>query len=241
MPAKVKVARRRRPLPVDPTLPARAAPKRQPDQSKLSSAAKSPPLICQQRQIFGVQVQAPIGAVRHLTQRKKFMRSTLLTASVCAAFLMSGAPLAHAASATLKNPEGAEVGTVTLTEVPSGVLLDVSLHDLPAGVHAFHIHQTGSCSPDFGASGGHFAGGDKQHGLKVDGGPHAGDMPNIHVPESGALEIEVLNTAITFHDGAGALFDDDGSAIVIHDHADDYQSQPTGDAGGRIACGVITE
>jgi superoxide dismutase, Cu-Zn family len=169
------------------------------------------------------------------------MRSPLLTASACAASLLLGAPVAYAAAATLKNAEGTEVGTVTLTEMPSGVLLDVRLSGVPAGVHGFHIHQTGACAPDFGAAGGHFAGGDKQHGLKTEGGPHAGDMPNIHVPDSGALEIEIFNTAITFHDGDGALFDDDGSAIMIHDGADDYESQPAGDAGSRIACGVIAE
>jgi superoxide dismutase, Cu-Zn family len=169
------------------------------------------------------------------------MRKTILTASVCAVFLSFGVPLANAASATLNNADGTKVGSVTLTETPNGVLLDVSLNGLAAGVHGFHIHQTGSCSPDFGAAGGHFAGGDKQHGLKVDGGPHAGDMPNIHVPESGALDIEIFNTAISFHNGDGALFDNDGSAIVIHDGADDYESQPSGDAGSRIACGVIAE
>ena len=169
------------------------------------------------------------------------MPSNRFIASACAAAIAFSTSVAYAATATLKNVERSEVGSVTLTELPSGVLLEVNLSGLPAGVHGFHIHQTGACAPDFGAAGGHFAGGDKQHGLKVEGGPHAGDMPNIHVPESGMLSIEVFNTAISFHDGDGALFDDDGSAIVIHDGADDYESQPSGDAGSRIACGVISE
>lgn len=169
------------------------------------------------------------------------MMKKRLTALACAAALSLVGSAAHAATAALKNADGGEVGLVTLTELPTGVLLEVNLTGLPAGAHGFHIHQTGSCSPDFGAAGGHFAGGDNQHGLKVQGGPHAGDMPNIHVPESGTLSIEILNTAISLHDGAGALFDDDGSAIVIHAGSDDYESQPAGDAGSRLACGVITE
>lgn len=169
------------------------------------------------------------------------MLNKRMAAYACATALSIVSSTAYAATAALKTAEGADVGSVTLTELPSGVLLEVDLTGLPAGAHGFHIHQTGSCSPDFGAAGGHFAGGDKQHGLKVEGGPHAGDMPNIHVPESGALSVEVVNTAISFHDGDGALFDDDGSAIVIHKGADDYESQPSGDAGSRLACGVITE
>lgn len=160
---------------------------------------------------------------------------------VCVAALSVAASAAHSAEATLKNADDVDVGSVTLTEMPTGVLLQVDLNGVPAGIHGFHIHEIGACSPDFAAAGGHFAGGDKRHGLKVAGGPHAGDLPNIHVPESGALTIEVFNTAISLHDGAGALFDEDGSAIVIHDGADDYESQPSGDAGSRIACGVISE
>jgi Cu-Zn family superoxide dismutase len=169
------------------------------------------------------------------------MLNKRVVAYACAVSLSILSSAAWAATAVLKTAEGDDVGSVTLTEMPTGVLLEVNLSGLPAGVHGFHIHQTGSCSPEFGAAGGHFAGGDRQHGLKVEGGLHAGDMPNIHVPQSGALSIELFNTAISFHNGDGALFDDDGSAIVIHDGADDYESQPSGDAGSRLACGAITE
>jgi len=172
---------------------------------------------------------------------RKNMKNKLVTLCGCAASLFIFASAAQAATAMLKTADGSDVGSVTLTEMPSGVLLQVNLSGLPAGLHGFHIHEKGSCSPDFGAAGGHFAGGDTKHGLKVEGGPHAGDMPNIHVPDSGALSIEIFNTAISFQDGVGALFDEDGSAIVIHSGADDYESQPSGDAGSRLACGVITE
>jgi superoxide dismutase, Cu-Zn family len=107
---------------------------------------------------------------------------------------------------------------------------------LPAGDHAFHIHAVGKCvAPDFKSAGGHYNPEEDQHGIMNEAGPHAGDMPNIHVPESGQLHIEVLNQMVSL-DG---LFDEDGSAIVIHEGPDDYTSDPAGDAGSRISCGVI--
>ncbi|MEZ5829319.1 MAG: superoxide dismutase family protein, partial [Hyphomicrobiales bacterium] len=143
------------------------------------------------------------------------------------------------ATAVLKDPDGNQVGTVTLFEAPSGVLLDVDLTAVPSGDHAFHIHETGKCeAPDFKSAGGHFNPEEDKHGLLNKAGPHAGDMPNIHVPETGKLMIEILNQRIDLNDG---LLDDDGSAIVIHEGPDDYVTDPAGDAGPRIACGVITK
>ncbi|OXT02526.1 hypothetical protein B7H23_06430 [Notoacmeibacter marinus] len=143
------------------------------------------------------------------------------------------------ATAALKGADGADHGSVMLKQTPNGVLLTLDLKDVPAGVHGFHIHETGKCAPDFKAAGGHFAEG-KDHGFLAEGGPHPGDMPNIHVDDSGALKQEVLNTRISLNEGEdGYLMDEDGSAILIHSGADDYQSQPSGDAGDRIACGVI--
>lgn len=144
------------------------------------------------------------------------------------------------ASATLKGPEGADLGTVTLTQTPSGVLVRAELRGLPEGAHGFHVHETGSCeAPGFDSAGGHFAGGGGSHGFMVEGGPHAGDMPNITVAGEN-LTVEVFNPRVTLQEGGeGYLLDDDGSAIVIHAGADDNASQPSGDAGARIACGVI--
>jgi superoxide dismutase, Cu-Zn family len=164
---------------------------------------------------------------------------TFWRASAVAAGLAIATPAfaADQATAVLKDPDGKEVGKVTLTAVPTGVLLDANLTALPPGDHAFHIHETGKCeAPDFKSAGGHFNPEEDEHGLMNKAGPHAGDMPNIHVPESGQLHIEVLNQMV--HMGRG-LFDEDGSAIVIHEGADDYKSDPAGDAGARIACGVI--
>ena len=144
------------------------------------------------------------------------------------------------ATATLAGPDGGDRGAVELQATPSGVLIHAVLRNLPPGVHGFHIHETGSCRPDFSAAGGHFAPDGNKHGSLTDGGPHAGDMPNIHVPESGELTFEALNARVSLErDAKAALLGEDGTAIVIHKGPDDYSSQPSGAAGDRIACGVI--
>ena len=145
------------------------------------------------------------------------------------------------ASATILGLDGAAHGTVSLRQTPHGVLLMAELTGVPPGVHGLHIHETGACdaSEGFMSAGDHFAGANDSHGYLVAGGPHAGDMPNIHVPDGGALTVEVFNPRISLVDGAGFLLDADGSALMIHAGADDYESQPSGDAGDMIACGVI--
>jgi len=162
-----------------------------------------------------------------------------LATALTAALALSAPALADQAKAVLLDPDGKEVGTVTLIAVPTGVLLDADLTALPPGDHAFHIHGVGKCeAPDFKSAGGHFNPEEDEHGLMNEAGPHAGDMPNIHVPETGKLRIEVLNQMVNLRQG---LLEGDGSAIVIHQGPDDYTSDPAGDAGPRIACGVITE
>ncbi len=163
----------------------------------------------------------------------------LFFASALTAILILAGPVlaAEKATAVLKNPDGKEVGTVTLTAVPTGVLLDTELTALPAGTHAFHIHGTGKCEPpSFKSAGGHFNPEEDEHGLMNVAGPHAGDMPNIHVPENGKLHVEILNQMVSLP----GLLEGEGTAIVIHEKGDDYVSNPAGDAGPRIACGVIS-
>lgn len=144
----------------------------------------------------------------------------------------------EAAKATLRDAGGKPVGEVTLRDTPHGVLLHAKLTGLPPGAHGFHIHAVGKCEPPFASAGGHHNPDGRKHGLGVAAGPHPGDMPNIHVPETGALEIEVLNTRVRLD---ARLLDGDGAAIVIHAGADDYTSDPAGNAGNRIACGVIAK
>ena len=147
---------------------------------------------------------------------------------------------AQTAKAALQTAEGKDAGSVTLTQTPSGVLLALTVKGLPAGEHAFHVHAVGKCEPPFTSAGGHFNPGNKKHGMMAPDGAHAGDMPNLHIPASGELAVEVLNSAITLEkDKQNSVFDADGSAVVIHAGKDDYKTDPTGDAGGRIACGVV--
>jgi Cu-Zn family superoxide dismutase len=153
-----------------------------------------------------------------------------------------GAEAAEMAKATLTDASGQDAGSVSFTQTPAGVLVQLSLKGVPAGEHAFHIHAVGKCEPPkFESAGGHFNPANAHHGM-MSGPGHAGDMPNLHVPASGVLDLEVLNTSITLDkDKPNSVFHPGGTAIVIHAGKDDYASDPAGKAGDRIICGVIGE
>lgn len=145
------------------------------------------------------------------------------------------------ARAALQDASGAAVGEAFLRETPNGVLMKVDLVGIPAGIHAIHIHERGRCeAPSFESAGGHFAPESSEHGFFDEAGPHAGDLPNIHVPASTRLTFEVIHERVTLGSGARSLLEADGSALVVHADADDYHTEPAGGAGKRIACGVIT-
>jgi len=153
----------------------------------------------------------------------------------------AGRVLGETAHADLRNAQGQKVGAATLEQTPHGVLITVDLQGLPPGTHAFHIHAVGKCDPPFKSAGGHFNPTHKHHGILNPAGMHAGDLPNIYVPENGKLKFDVFATAVTLGKGPNSLFDADGSSLVIHAGADDYKSDPAGDAGARLACGVIVK
>ena len=165
-----------------------------------------------------------------------------LTAGTALTLLcLHAASAADRANATLKDKQGKEVGTVELMQTPAGVLLRLSLKGVPPGERAFHIHAAGKCEPPFESAGGHFNPDKRKHGI-LSGEGHAGDMPNLHVPQSGQLEVEVVNAAISLDEGKpNSVFQPAGTSIVIHAGKDDYKSDPAGNAGDRIACGVIQE
>ena len=144
------------------------------------------------------------------------------------------------ARATLVDQTGAEVGTATFTETPNeGVLIHVRLTAAPTGEHALHVHEAGRCEP-FSAAGDHYAPEDDAHGILHEEGSHAGDLPNLLVPEDGRLEVDLVARDLTLlPNESNTIFDGDGSALIMHQGADDYSSQPSGDAGPEIACGVI--
>jgi len=147
---------------------------------------------------------------------------------------------ARSAQAVLHNSSSERVGSVKFTEVPEGVKMALEVSKLSPGVHAFHIHAAGKCDPpDFKSAGGHFNPEGKKHGLKNPEGPHAGDMENITVGQDGKGAAEVVNLRVRLGEGKNSLFQPGGTAVVIHAKADDMVSDPAGNAGDRIACGVI--
>ena len=164
-------------------------------------------------------------------------------AALAAATLVLGSTGAVAADAVaqMKNADGESIGTVEFTATPSGALHVVwQLEGIPEGVHGVHVHETGDCSaPDFMSTGGHLAG-SASHGVLAEGGPHPGDFPNAHVGADGVLAVEYFNDLLSLEgDGDGVMLDADGAGVIVHSGPDDYASQPSGEAGSRIACGVV--
>lgn len=138
----------------------------------------------------------------------------------------------------LENRQGKSVGSITLSQYPRGVFIHAEFQNLPTGWHGFHIHQTGVCTPDFEAAGGHFAPNGTGHGLDDRTG-HAGDLPNVYVGADGTARYEAWTDAVSLTGGETSLFDSDGSAFVVHERPDDYVTDPSGNSGSRIACGVL--
>lgn len=170
------------------------------------------------------------------------LRATLLTAIAATALAgctttgSTGTTAGRTATAPLRTATGADVGTVTATEMAGGIQIRIDARGMPAGLHGAHVHTTGRCdAPDFTTAGGHWNPTAKQHGTSNPAGPHAGDAPNLTIGADGSGSVTIMLPAGTM-DG---LLDADGSAFVIHAGADDYKTDPSGNSGGRIACGVF--
>jgi len=141
------------------------------------------------------------------------------------------------------NKEGGDIGSAHLIEDKDGVRLQLSLYDLSPGEHGFHVHEVGECKkPDFNSAGGHFNPAEKQHGFENPAGYHSGDLENIIADQDGNVNSEVVLSHVTLKEGEEhSLLDLDGSSIVIHQFLDDYKSDPSGNSGLRMACGVINK
>lgn len=144
------------------------------------------------------------------------------------------------AGATIRDASGKQVGSATLVDTYAGVLVTGSVSDLGLGTHGMHVHAVGKCEAPFTSAGGHFNPAGRQHGYRNANGPHLGDLPNLETPAAGTLKFEMLLPGVTLK-GQNALLDADGASIVIHAGRDDYITDPAGNSGGRIACGVITQ
>ena len=166
------------------------------------------------------------------------MLLTILLLAPSAAFAEGGRALR--ASATLYDASGQVIGTARLVEDATGTLrVKVNVKGLSPGLHGIHLHAVGSCAPTFAAAGGHHNPLGRQHGLDNPLGAHGGDLPNLVVNPAGVGRLAATTDRATLAPGPATLFDADGSSIIIHANPDDQLTDPTGNSGGRIACGVI--
>lgn len=169
--------------------------------------------------------------------KKQILIMTCALALATPALAMSG--YRTAASATLLDANGKPVGTAKAVRRGTGIAVTVKVSGLSAGERGIHIHTTGKCeAPGFQSAGGHWNPQSRQHGRDNPMGAHHGDLPNITLNDAGrgSLTFVVPNAVI---EGEGGLLDADGAAIVIHEKADDYRTDPTGNSGGRVVCGVF--
>lgn len=178
-------------------------------------------------------------------RRRYFVLSAVLAAAVagaCATVASRGSAVAQA-GAIMYDINGAPIGTAQLWQDPNGVLnVEIASLTLPAGTHGIHFHAVGICeggATAFSTAGAHFNPLAREHGLENPNGPHAGDAPNLVTPASGVGKASFSTNRASLTPGTVSLFDADGSSIVVHANADDQRTQPSGNSGARIACGVV--
>ncbi|WP_430155345.1 superoxide dismutase family protein [Paenibacillus algorifonticola] len=179
-----------------------------------------------------------------------FIQKTICITTLCLALGGASLPVSHAAGNTapseeikldLINSKGAVIGKASLQEQADGVHIRLAVEQLAPGMHGIHFHETGKCeAPEFTTAGAHFNPLSKQHGFSNPKGFHSGDLPNIQVDASGKVEAEIISKNVTLAKGVpNSLIKSGGAALVIHEKADDYVTDPSGNSGARIACGVI--
>jgi Cu-Zn family superoxide dismutase len=164
--------------------------------------------------------------------KKLLLFSAVFCLLVCSIYVQA----AKKAKADLLNAKGAPVGAAVFTQKSDGVQLDLKVSGLTPGLHGFHIHAVGRCqAPDFASAGPHFNPEGKQHGWDN----HLGDLQNLEVGPDGKARVRVMVPGVTLGEGPNSLFHEGGTALVIHAKPDDGKTDPAGNAGARVACGVI--
>ncbi|KAB2850092.1 MAG: superoxide dismutase family protein [Hyphomicrobiaceae bacterium] len=147
---------------------------------------------------------------------------------------------AQTATAQMIGVDGKQLGTISLTETPSGVLILIQMKSIPPGPHGFHLMEAGKCEPPFKSAGNILNPLGAKHGLRSEEGPSMGDMPNLFAGQNGEINAELLNPFVTLQpDADGSLLRDSGTAFILRAEADDHATHPDGNSGARIACGVI--
>jgi superoxide dismutase, Cu-Zn family len=171
-----------------------------------------------------------------------FSLSVLVLAALTVALALAGAAsaLGEKARVDLKGRDGRDLGKAKFIESSAGILIRLHLKGLPPGPHGLHVHETGKCEGNFDSAGGIVNPLGNKHGFLNEDGPMAGDLPNILIPASGELELDVLGPFLTLSkESEDSLLDADGAALIISERADDYMTDPNGNAGARIGCGVV--
>ena len=177
--------------------------------------------------------------------RRALLLNAALVVAVCSACASTQArrDAVAQAAAVIFNVSGVPIGTAHLWQESNGLVnVEIASLALPAGTHGIHFHEVGRCdggATAFSTAGAHYNPLGKQHGLENPNGPHAGDAPNLVTPASGVGKVTFSTSRVLLTPGTMSLFDADGSSIVIHANADDQLSQPAGNSGARIACGVV--
>jgi Cu-Zn family superoxide dismutase len=166
------------------------------------------------------------------------LRSALAAIMALSACTTYGSARVERATVSIRDATGRDLGTLSLTPTTGGLLLSGTVRGLPPGTHGIHLHTTGQCEPPFASAGGHWNPASRQHGTQNPAGPHLGDMPNIVAGPDGSATVNVMTPGGTLR-GADAVLDADGTAVVIHERVDDYRTDPSGNSGNRIACGVV--
>ncbi len=175
-----------------------------------------------------------------MTARKLMIAAPLALLALTGCQTAYEAAATQTASAEILDRSGAQVGTARLFSLGDEVTINASFTALSPGTHAVHLHMTGDCSADdFTSAGGHLNPGGEQHGTLNPRGAHLGDLPNVTIADDGAGTMSTILRG-TRSRVESNIFDADGTALVVHEGADDYRTDPAGAAGSRIACGLVT-